>query len=120
MSSPAEIAARTYLALFAERDPAERARMLEACWAEDGRLVTSGDGLRGRAAIEAMVQRVQADPRDVRIRMTSPIDVQGRMFRFHGALEAADGTLTGEAFDAGEVDADGRITTLMTFKGVLR
>ena len=120
MSSPAETAARTYLAMFGERDPAERARMLETCWAENGRLVTSGDGYRGRAAVAAMADRVLADPRGLRIRMTSDIDVQGRMFRFHGVLEDRDGAVVGEAFDAGEVDGDGRIAVLLTFKNVLR
>ena len=39
MSSPTEIAARAYVAAWQEPDPAIRARMIDACFAADGRIV---------------------------------------------------------------------------------
>jgi uncharacterized protein YbaA (DUF1428 family) len=119
MSNPTEVAARSYIAAWNEPDAAARARLLEACWAVDARLVTGGDGYPGRAALDAAMARFVADPRRPAAVLTSPIDVQGRMFRFRGVARCADGTVLGESFDAGEVDADGRIAILLTFVGPL-
>ena len=120
MSSPVEVAARSYVAAWNEPDAAARARLLEACWAVDARLVTGGDGYRGRAALDAAMAKFTADPRRLSARFTSPIDVQGRMFRFTGVVVQPDGTIVGaEAHDAGEVGADGRIAILFTFVGPL-
>ena len=120
MSNPTEVAARSYIAAWNEPDPDVRARLLEQCWAVDARLVTGGDGYRGRAALDAAMAKFAADPRRLAARFTSPIDVQGRMFRFSGVVVQADGTVVGaEAHDVGEVDADGRIAILLTFNGPL-
>lgn len=119
MSNPTEVAARTYAAAWAELDPVARARMLEACFAADGRIAARGDGIRGRAALAAAIDAFHADPRRLTTRITSAIDVQGRLFRFRAVLEHADGTPFAEVHDAGEVDAEGRIAILLTFVGPL-
>jgi hypothetical protein len=119
MSNPTEAAARAYIAAWGEPDPEARARLLEACFAVDGRLVTGGDGIRGRAALAAAMDKFFADRPGLRPRLTSAIDTQGRMFRFCGVLEGPDGTVLGENHDAGEVDGDGRIAILLTFNGPL-
>jgi hypothetical protein len=116
MSSPTELAARTYAALFAEPDRSARERMLEACWATHGRLVTRGTPVVGRLAIAAMVDAFFADPRKLRVRLLGDIDVQGPLFRMRAVVETAEGTQVGAvSFDAGEVDAEGRIATILTF-----
>jgi hypothetical protein len=92
--------------------------MLEACFAEDGRMVTRSREIRGRAGLAEEMARFLADPRLLRIRVTSAIDARGTTFRFRGIAEFRDGT-TIEAFDAGEVDATGRISLLLTFAGPL-
>jgi hypothetical protein len=117
MANLTEQAARTYAAMINERDPDVRARLLEACWAVDGRLVTGGKPMEGRAAVAAMAARIAADPRRATAVLLGPIDVQGPLFRFRAVIEYADGTRSAESFDAGEVDADGRITTILTFVG---
>lgn len=118
MSSPVETAARTYIRAAAERDPAARAQLLEACFAEDGRFVTRSSVIRGRAAVDAMLARALADPQLVGFRMTSVVDAIGTTFRYRSVVDRRDGT-TIEFFDAGEIDADGKITTLLVFAGPL-
>jgi hypothetical protein len=117
MSNPIEVAARTYAATWSEPDPEARARMLEACFAVDGRIAAAGGGIHGRAA--PAIDAFLADPRRRTTRVTSAIDVQGRLFRFRAVIEAADGTPVLEVHDAGEVDAEGRIALILTYNGPL-
>ena len=116
MSSPVEIAVETYMRAAGERDPIARSKLLEACFAEDGRIVVRSGVIRGRPATDAMFARFFADPRNLGFRMASAIDAAGTTFRYRSIVERSDGTST-EFFDAGEIDADGRITTLLVFTG---
>ena len=118
MSSPVEIAVETYIRAAGERDPIARSKLLEACFAEDGRIVVRSGVIRGRPAIDAMFARFFADPRNLGFRMASAIDAAGTTFRYQSIVERSDSTST-EFFDAGEIDADGRITTLLVFTGPL-
>jgi hypothetical protein len=119
MPTPIETAVQTYVALVQERDLAVRAKLLEACWAEDGRLVTRNGEIRGRAGISAMVDGFLADPRGFRIELASVIDAKGTTFRFRARTFCRDGSEVPEVFDAGMVDADGRISLILTFAGPL-
>ena len=93
--------------------------MIEACFAPEGRIVTRSRDIVGRAALAEMIVRIQADPQFLRIRMTSAIDACRSTFRFSGVIEHKDGSTSVEAFDAGEIDASGRISLLLTFAGPL-
>jgi hypothetical protein len=104
--------------MWNEPDPAVRAAMLEACFAADGRLVTRSREIRGRAQLTEFMTKFLADPQVSKIRVTSPIDAQGTTFRFHAVVELRDGTQL-ESFDAGQIDADGRISLILTFAGPL-
>jgi hypothetical protein len=117
MPSPAEIAAQTYVATWQEPDAGARARLLEACFAVDGRIVSPGAVIRGRAALAAAIDDLFADPRGLSARLTSTIDAQGPLFRFRSVVEDRAGRIIFDGFDAGEVDAAGRITVLLTFGG---
>jgi SnoaL-like domain len=117
MPSPAEIAAQTYVATWQEPDAGARARLLEACFAVDGRIVSPGAVIRGRAALAAAIEAFLADPRGLSARLMSAIDAQGPIFRFRSVVEDRDGRIVFDALDAGEVDVDGRITALLTFGG---
>jgi hypothetical protein len=119
MTNPTEIAVRTYAAAWEEPDREMRARLIEACFAEDGRLVSGGAELRGRAALAAAIDKFRADPRGLSARIASAIDAKGSIFRFRSILLLRDGSTLTEAFDAGLVDADGRIVLLLTFGGPL-
>jgi hypothetical protein len=111
-------AVEDYIRAAMARDPATRAALLESCFAIDGRLVSTGREFRGRAAVGEMLARVHASPEPPRIRITSAVDVRGTIFRFHSAIDNADGTSL-PFFDAGELDADGRIRLILTFAGPL-
>lgn len=115
MTAQTEAAARMYAAAWEEPDAGKRARMIEDCFAADGRIATSGDGIRGRAALAAAISELREDPRGLAVRLLEPIDVQGRKFRLRSVVEQRDGSAT-QFFDAGEVDADGRIAILITFR----
>ena len=115
MASPTESAVRTYEAAWSEPDAEKRTRMIEECFAADGRIATSGPGIRGRAELATAMADFRADPRGLTVRLTGPIDVQGAKFRIHSVVEHRDGSKTA-FFDAGEVDAEGRIAILITFR----
>jgi hypothetical protein len=118
MPSAVEVAVDTYILACSERDPEVRAQLLEACVADDARMVTRSGELRGRAALGAMIERFHADPQLVRIRVVSAVDARGTTFRYRAAADMRDGT-SAEAFDAGEIGADGRISLILTFAGPL-
>lgn len=118
MSTPIERAVVTYIKAWSERDPALRAALIEACFAPEGRIVTRGRDIVGRAAFADAVADLQARSPFHRIRLTSAIDAGRTTFRFSGAVDYHDGN-SAENFDAGEVDATGRIAILLTFAGPL-
>jgi hypothetical protein len=110
-------AVELYIRAAHERDPATRAALLESCFAADGRLVTTSRELRGRDAVAAMLTRFHSSAEPPTIRVTSAVDLRGTIFRFRSAVDTAEGTT--EFFDAGELDADGRIKLIVTFAGPL-
>jgi hypothetical protein len=118
MPSPVEAAVQTYIRASGERDPVARAKLLEVCLAEDGRLVTRSAVIRGHAGVDAMLARSLADPQMLGFRVASHIDAAGTTFRYRSIVERRDGTSI-EFFDAGEIDADGKIATLLVFAGPL-
>jgi hypothetical protein len=118
MPSPVETAVQTYIRASAERDPLARRKLLESCFAEHGRFVTRSTVIHGRAGVDAMIGRALADPEMLGFRMTSVVDAVGTTFRYRSIVDRRDGTTT-EFFDAGEIDADGKIATLLVFAGPL-
>jgi hypothetical protein len=118
MPNAVETAVDTYIRAWGERDPAVRASMIEACFAAEGRIVTRSREIRGRAALADEMAKIRADPQFLRVRVTSAIDARGTTFRFRGVADRRDGT-SPENFDAGEIDAEGRIALLLTFAGPL-
>jgi hypothetical protein len=118
MSSAVEKAVQAYIRAASERDPALRAQLLAECFAADGRLLSRSREIRGHAQMLEMLARFHADPRVLRIRVLSAIDAGNTTFRFRSAAELRDGTLL-ESLDTGEIDADGRISLILTFAGPL-
>ena len=118
MPTPVEIAAETYIRAAAERDPAARAALVEASCAADIRLVTRSGVIRGHAGIRAMLDRFVGDPDNLGFRMASVVDAVGTTFRYRSFVLRRDGKDV-EIFDAGEIDADGKISTLLVFAGPL-
>ena len=118
MPSAVEVAVDTYIRMWSEPNPALRAAMLEACFAEDGRMVTRSREIRGRAAFADLMAGFLADPQLLQIRVISAVDAEGTTFRFRSVVERRDGTIL-ENFDAGQIDSEGRILLLLTFAGPL-
>ncbi len=108
----------TYIRAASERDPERRAKLLEACFAADVRFISRNREIRGRAALADEIARLLADPQLLRIRILSAIDAGNSTFRFRSVVERRDG-MNLEFFDAGEVDATGRISLVLTFAGPL-
>lgn len=113
-----EEAARAYIDAAHEPDPARRMELLERCFAEDGRVVTGSRVIQGRAEVARMIDALHTDPRGLAVRVTSAVDARGSIFRFHSTVQPRDGAAL-EFFDAGEVGADGKIITILTFSGPL-
>jgi hypothetical protein len=118
MASPVEVAVDTYIRACCTRDPVVRSELLEASLAADVRMVTGGREIRGRAALIKELTRFLADSQLLRIRLLSAVDARGTIFRYRAVADMRDGT-SAEAFDAGEIDADGRISLILTFAGPL-
>jgi hypothetical protein len=118
MASPVEIAVETYVRAVSEPDPEVRAKMMEACFAENARMVTRSREIRGRAQLTEELNRFLADPRVLRIRLVSAIDARGTTFRYRAVADFRDGT-SAESFDAGEIDETGHISLILTFSGPL-
>ncbi|WP_433926984.1 nuclear transport factor 2 family protein [Sorangium cellulosum] len=119
MRSMVEAAVKTYIDAASERDPEKRAAMLEACFAADGRVVSRSREIRGRAAVADEIAKLLADPLLVRVRVLSVLETGNTTFRFRSVVERGDGKNI-EFFDAGEVDATGHISLVLTFAGPLR
>ncbi len=118
MTTPVKNAVDTYIRACTERDPTERARLLESSFADDGRIVSGGREMRGRAEVLAMLDRFWSDPEVVGIRVTSVVETRGTIFRYRAVTDFR--TRPGaEVFDAGELDASGRIGLILTFAGPL-
>ncbi len=118
MPSPIESTVQLYIRASGERDPVARAELVEACFAEDGRFVTRSGVIRGRAGVDAMIARSLADPQLLGFRLASVVDAAGTTFRYRSIVERRDGTSL-EFFDAGEIDDEGKIATLLVFAGPL-
>jgi len=118
MPSVVETAVGTYIRAVSERDPEARALLLESCFADDVRIVTRSREIHGRAAVADEIARALADPQVLGIRVISAIDAGATTFRFRSVVERRDGTKL-EFFDAGQVNASGRISLILTFAGAL-
>jgi hypothetical protein len=117
MASAVEIAVDTYIRAVSTPDPAARGALLADCFAANGRMVTRSREIRGRAALADLITQSLADPLLLRFRVTA-IDAKGTTFRIRSSIELRDGT-TLENLDVGQIDADGRISLLLTFAGPL-
>jgi hypothetical protein len=111
------MAAQTYVAAWKEPNALTRARLIDGCFAAEGRIVSPGSVMRGRAALAGAIDDFFADPRGLSARIGSAIDAQGPIFRFRSVVEDRDGRIVFDGVDTGEVDVDGRITVLLTFGG---
>jgi hypothetical protein len=115
MPSPAETAALTYIEAWQESDAVARARLIDACFAADGRVVSPGGLIRGRTALASSISDFLA--RGWAAHLASAIDVQGVLVRFRAIAKDSNGAIVFDGFESAEIDADGRISVLLAFGG---
>jgi hypothetical protein len=83
---------------------------------ERGRICLPSEELRGREEVRIYIEGFLAARPELRAQITSVVDVHGAVFRVRTRLERPDGSTFGEYLDVGEVDGDGRITTIFVFR----
>lgn len=113
--SSAEDAARTYIAAWLEPDRDARSRLLESCFAQDGKIAVRGQVLRGRAELAAAIDAFFADPRRLVTQSRSAVEAANGSFRFRFVVTYPDGRPFVDMLDVGEVDDAGRISAIYTF-----
>lgn len=106
-----------YVAAWNEDAAAKRDALIEQSCSPELRFVTGGRSV-GRDGLSAMMDGFRQRMPGARAIFTSPIEIQGRLFRYSGKAVSATGASLGDALDVGECDDDGRIRILLTFVGV--
>lgn len=108
-----------YLAMWRATDPARRAELVAAVFADDGRHVDRLADVRGHEALEGLLAEVHERFPGFTIERTSGIDRYGDQLRFAWRLDAADGTPVVAGTDVAELAPDGRIARVAGFWGDL-
>jgi hypothetical protein len=109
----------TYLSMWNEDDPAERARLIERAWVAGGRYLDPVLEAEGYDALSQMVEGVHAKFPGYRFKRLSGVDRHHDNVRFAWALEGEDGTVAVAGIDIGELAADGRLRAITGFFGEL-
>lgn len=108
---------RAYGAAWNEKDSAGRRRLLEASWAEAGVYSDPMNMSEGRDALDALIAGFHQGSPGASIAIASGVDEHHGFVRFQWRMEQADGSVTMEGFDVGELDADGRLRRITGFFG---
>lgn len=116
MASAQEIG-DAYGAAWNEPDEAERRRLLEQAWADDGTYTDPQADLHGRDALIAHIAGFQEQLKGARIVPTSAVDEHHGKIRFTWKMEGADGSAIMEGIDFGELADDGRLKKIVGFFG---
>jgi len=110
---------RMYAAAWSETDEGKRRALLVKSWAENGTYTDPTVEVAGR---EALVQHIEGIHRQFigcRILLTSRVDQHHDRLRFTWAMVNPKGSRVSEGIDFGEVGADGRLSRITGFFGVL-
>ena len=110
----------TYDGVWNERDDAERRRLLERCWADDGELVDPRAGrFRGRDAVLERLAGFRERFPGARVEITSGLDENHGFVRFAWTILGEDGSELLDGMDFAEVAEDGRLRRVVMFFGPL-
>ena len=109
----------TYVRAWHERDVTTRRQLLEMTWAEDGVYVDPGGRIAGREAMMEAIAEFQERRPAIRIEVRSAVDSFDRNFRFVWATVDGAGDVIRDGIDVGQLDADGRIVSIVAFVGVV-
>ena len=108
---------RTYGAAWNTDDEAERRKLLEDAWADDGYYCDPTGEAAGRDALVAMIGGAREMFAGFTIEQTSGVDEHHGWARFAWRMDGADGATITDGFDAVELADDGRIQRIIGFFG---
>lgn len=104
-----------YVAAWNEDNPDKLAELLQACWAEDGMVVSNYETIVGRRALYERILGFRRENPGTRGYLTSSIEHHHDIFRFTVVAVKPDGRCFSPALDVGELDPSGRIERIVTF-----
>lgn len=102
----------------ADEDEADRRRLLEQCWADDGLFIAPGARSANRDELAALMQRVTPRWAGGRARISS-VDEHDGWLRYTWKIVRPDGSLVGEGLHVAERAPDGRLQRMIAFYGPL-
>jgi hypothetical protein len=100
-----------------EADEVKRAALLELSFAADGTYEDPQSRYEGRDALSEGIRDFLGRNPGARIEIASGVDRHHDKIRFRWRLLAADGSITSEGMDYGELAEDGRIKRIVGFFG---
>ena len=106
-----------YGAAWTVADNAERQRLLEIAWSEDGVYQDPTADVSGRPALAQHIAGFHKRLPGTAILMTSGVAHHHGKFQFLWKMVGADGKTTLEGCDFGELDRNGRIRSIAGFFG---
>jgi hypothetical protein len=107
----------TYVAAWNEKDPVQRAALIERCCSDELRIVAPGMVVRGRTELDALIVDFHRRRPGDRGYLSSELDVHGGVFRFAAMIEGSTVAAPVEMLDVGECDDHGRIRLIFSFVG---
>lgn len=107
----------TYIAAWNEADAGKRSALIEKCWAAAGTYTDPLADVSGREALDATIVGFHQQMPGARITVSSGLDEHHGRVRFGWQLLQEDGTMRMEGIDVGQLDGDGRLTSILGFWG---
>ena len=106
-----------YLAAWNEADEAKRAAILDRCWSAAGTYTDPLADVSGREALAQTVSAFHKQMPGASIALASGIDEHHGRIRFAWKVVTKEGTSPMEGIDIGQLDADGRLASIVGFWG---
>ena len=104
-----------FVAAWNTRDEAERRRLLERCWAEDGVFIHSSGEFAGRKAQESNIRSsVEQWPDGAHVEI-SPVEEHHRWLEYTWRILRPDGSLFAAGMHVAKRAADGRLQKVINF-----
>ncbi len=107
-----------YIAAWNETDANKRSQLIEKCWADAATYTDPMVDVSGRVALSQTIVGFHEQMAGARIAVSSALDEHHDRVRFGWQLLQEDGTMRMEGIDVGQLDAEGRLASIVGFWGV--
>jgi hypothetical protein len=107
-----------YIDAWNETDADKRSALIEKCWADSATYTDPMADVSGRDALDETIVGFHQQMSGARIVVSSGLDEHHDRVRFGWQLLQEDGTMRMEGIDVGQIDGDGRLTSIVGFWGV--